>query len=186
MILYSRNRSPSNRGASPWNNSAPRDYWIKSVPSLSLLIGSNLHPDTAGGYFHGTHAGYEAMGAAPTRLPRSLVLHLIAQHQFPWLLTDESLLVHPLRYRVAVVASPSYLDLGHFRVSIKVVRVFARFQPVFSPDIGKRCEPFSEKSLDMARLVELAKAQSYKTRIKRQKLSRLTTRIPIRKPLDPH
>jgi hypothetical protein len=67
-----------------------------------------LHPGTAGGCFDGTHAGCEATGAAPTRLPRGLVLHLIAQDQFPWLLTDESLPVHPLEYRATVVVIPSY------------------------------------------------------------------------------
>jgi hypothetical protein len=48
---------------------------------------------------------------------------------------------------------------GHFRVGIDVVRVFVRFQLVLSTNDTSPRSPFSEKSPDMTRLVELAKVQ---------------------------
>jgi hypothetical protein len=53
------------------------------------------------------------------------------------------------------------LDFCHFHVGIHVVHVFVLFQSVFWPDGTKPFEPFGEKSPDMTRLVEWAKAQFF-------------------------
>ena len=80
---------------------------------------------------------------------------------------------------MAVVASPSYLDFGHFRAGINVGHAFVRFQAVCSPDSAKAGAALSKKSPDTTRLVKLAKVQFYKTGHKRQKGFMQTTCIQV-------